>query len=153
MPELIKLSSYSKVANFKSYSRLIGKYFGEFKLNLYIIQSCPHWLTRQKLLRLLYRISLNKTNHEWSNRLQTQCRRFRHWIKLYGFSRNQATFWRVSIWKDPFFQGWQYFKDHQDKSYSFTDCISFILMEQRHISQALTFDKHFIQARFSKLPQ
>ena len=51
-----------------------------------------------------------------------------------------------------FFQGWQYFKNHQDKSYSLTDCISFVVMEQRHIPEALTFDKHFNQAGFRKLP-
>ncbi len=51
-----------------------------------------------------------------------------------------------------FLQGWQYFKDHQDKSDSLTDCISFVVIEQQQIPEALTFDKHFIQAGFKKLP-
>ena len=51
-----------------------------------------------------------------------------------------------------FRQGWQYFTARQDKSYSFTDCISFVVMKQRNILEALTFDKHFIQAGFRNIP-
>ncbi len=52
-----------------------------------------------------------------------------------------------------FFQGWQFFQKYTDKSYSLTDSISFLVMQQRQISQALTFDKHFVQAGFTKLPE
>lgn len=41
---------------------------------------------------------------------------------------------------------------HKDKSYSFTDCLSFLVMERLGIQQVLTFDKHFIQAGFKVLP-
>ncbi len=51
-----------------------------------------------------------------------------------------------------FNRAWEYFKQHNDKSYSLTDCISFIVMKQLGISIALTFDNHFIQAGFQKLP-
>jgi predicted nucleic acid-binding protein len=51
-----------------------------------------------------------------------------------------------------FFQGWQYFQQHQDKSYSLTDSISFLVMEQNKLNAALTFDQHFVQAGFEKLP-
>ena len=51
-----------------------------------------------------------------------------------------------------FNQGWQYFKRYADKPYSLTDCISFVVMEKRRLSTALTFDRHFIQAGFEKLP-
>ena len=40
-----------------------------------------------------------------------------------------------------------------DKEWSLTDCISFVLMEDRHIQVALTCDHHFAQAGFQPLMQ
>lgn len=51
-----------------------------------------------------------------------------------------------------FYTGWDYFQQYQDKQYSLTDCISFIVMQEREISVALTFDRHFTQAGFQKEP-
>ncbi|MBD2484268.1 type II toxin-antitoxin system VapC family toxin [Planktothrix sp. FACHB-1365] len=51
-----------------------------------------------------------------------------------------------------FFDGWQLFQQYNDKSYSLTDCISFVVMTQSNIRTALSFDNHFIQAGFEKLP-
>lgn len=51
-----------------------------------------------------------------------------------------------------FRDGWSYFQQHQDKEYSLTDCISFIVMKQMGIQTAFTFDKHFAQAGFIKEP-
>lgn len=58
----------------------------------------------------------------------------------------------IEIDLDLFNQGWQYFQKYQDKSYSFTDCLSFVVMENRRIITALTLDNHFRQAGFQKLP-
>jgi len=51
-----------------------------------------------------------------------------------------------------FYEGWEYFAQHADKTFSLTDCISFVLMRRLGIKEALTFDKHFTQAGFKKLP-
>ena len=51
-----------------------------------------------------------------------------------------------------FYETWDYFKQHTDKSYSLTDCISFVVMKRLGIQTSLSFDKHFVQAGFEKLP-
>jgi len=51
-----------------------------------------------------------------------------------------------------FYEGWAYFQKHQDKSYSLTDCISFIVMQQQNIGVAFAFDRHFVQAGFTVRP-
>jgi predicted nucleic acid-binding protein len=38
-----------------------------------------------------------------------------------------------------------------DKAWSLTDCVSFHLMGQRNIRQALSYDHHFVQAGFDAL--
>ena len=51
-----------------------------------------------------------------------------------------------------FREGWQYFQQHQDKDYSLTDCLSFVVMKKLKIETALAFDQHFVQAGFKKVP-
>jgi hypothetical protein len=47
---------------------------------------------------------------------------------------------------------WEWFKRHDDKAYSFTDCAGFSLMRRLKISAAITTDRHFRQAGFQVLP-
>jgi len=51
-----------------------------------------------------------------------------------------------------FTEGWEYFQQHQDKEYSLTDCLSFVVMKRLGITTALAFDQHFVQAGFQKVP-
>ena len=51
-----------------------------------------------------------------------------------------------------FYEGWQYFQQHQDKDYSLTDCISFVVMKRFDANTAFTFDRHFVQAGFNCEP-
>jgi len=44
------------------------------------------------------------------------------------------------------------FEKYSDKNFSFTDCTSFILMESFGINKAFSFDKHFEQYKFIRLP-
>jgi predicted nucleic acid-binding protein len=51
-----------------------------------------------------------------------------------------------------FREAWRYFIRQSDKSYSLTDCISFVVMKQLRIRTALAFDRHFAQAGFAWKP-
>lgn len=50
-----------------------------------------------------------------------------------------------------FQRGVDYFEERQDKEWSLTDCLSFVVMQDGGIAQALTGDKHFEQAGFVAL--
>lgn len=50
-----------------------------------------------------------------------------------------------------FLQGLSLFGQRPDKDWSLTDCISFVTMRQRHLTDALTTDHHFEQAGFTVL--
>ena len=53
--------------------------------------------------------------------------------------------------REKFEQTWRFFDKHRDKTWSFTDCFSFVLMKERKITDALTKDEHFRQAGFRPL--
>lgn len=48
-------------------------------------------------------------------------------------------------------QGIELFRQRPDKEWSLTDCISFEVMHQRNVADALTADHHFEQAGFTVL--
>lgn len=50
-----------------------------------------------------------------------------------------------------FEQALNLYQQYQDKEWGLVDCLSFFVMKQHHINQALTFDKHFTQAGFQAL--
>jgi len=50
-----------------------------------------------------------------------------------------------------FEQAFELYKQYRDKDWSLVDCISFVAMREAGISQALTFDRHFVQAGFEVL--
>ena len=51
----------------------------------------------------------------------------------------------IHISEEHFDKGWRLFLKYHDKCFSFTDCISFLVMEENGIKKALTFDEHFRQ--------
>jgi predicted nucleic acid-binding protein len=53
---------------------------------------------------------------------------------------------KYGIGWEVFNDAWAFFAQHQDKRYSFTDCLSFVVMKREGITEALTFDAHFTQA-------
>ena len=53
----------------------------------------------------------------------------------------------ADLWK----RGWDMYKNRMDKAWSLTDCISFLVMQERGLTDALTADEHFRQAGFRAL--
>ena len=52
-----------------------------------------------------------------------------------------------SLWN----RAWNLFRGRSDKSWSLTDCMSFELMQERGLMEALAADSHFQQAGFRAL--
>lgn len=50
-----------------------------------------------------------------------------------------------------FDKGLRLYEQHRDKQWGITDCISFVVMRDRGLSDALTADHHFEQAGFQAL--
>jgi len=50
-----------------------------------------------------------------------------------------------------FNKAFELYKQHSDKTWGLVDCISFVVMRELGVSQALTSDKHFVQAGFRAL--
>ncbi|MCY7376898.1 MAG: PIN domain-containing protein [Pyrinomonadaceae bacterium] len=50
-----------------------------------------------------------------------------------------------------FNKAFELYKNHADKSWGLVDCISFVVMREQNITDALTCDKHFAQAGFRAL--
>ncbi len=57
------------------------------------------------------------------------------------------------VWVDEVLhqRGFQLLQERLDKTYSLCDAVSFIIMRERGITEALTTDKHFEQEGFVKL--
>ena len=50
-----------------------------------------------------------------------------------------------------FNKGFELYKTYADKTWGLVDCISFVVMREHNITDALTSDRHFIQAGFRAL--
>lgn len=81
-----------------------------------------------------------------------QSRRQQHLIEPWLTNILKSTNCRIE-WMNAerFEQVRNFFAKHSDKDWSFTDCFSFCVMNERQIEQALASDRHFQQAGFSTL--
>jgi predicted nucleic acid-binding protein len=57
----------------------------------------------------------------------------------------------ISLSDDLYAQAFELYKSRPDKDWGLIDCVSFVVMEQRGITEALTADHHFEQAGFIRL--
>ena len=57
----------------------------------------------------------------------------------------------VPVSEEALWRGFDLYRGRTDKEWSLTDCISFIVMKEQGLTEALTGDHHFEQAGFTAL--
>jgi predicted nucleic acid-binding protein len=57
----------------------------------------------------------------------------------------------VPLSEDLYARAFRLYRERADKEWGLTDCVSFVVMQDRKISEALTTDEHFQQAGFCAL--
>ncbi|MBS4027886.1 MAG: type II toxin-antitoxin system VapC family toxin [Ignavibacteriales bacterium] len=67
--------------------------------------------------------------------------------RLQKSSRVEILFVNQHYWS----AGWKLYEERFDKSWSLTDCISFVVMQEREMKETLSNDRHFEQAGFQAL--
>jgi predicted nucleic acid-binding protein len=72
-------------------------------------------------------------------------------VDLYQLLRADPQVEIVPVSSQLFTSGIELYSNRPDKDWSLTDCISFVVMQQRGITDALTGDHHFEQAGFRAL--
>jgi predicted nucleic acid-binding protein len=73
------------------------------------------------------------------------------YLNLVRDLQSDPSFKIVPASKQLFRAGLELFAKRPDKSWSMVDCISFVVMKQRRLKDALTADRHFVQAGFRAL--
>ena len=57
----------------------------------------------------------------------------------------------VDVTPELYAKGWELYSNRLDKDWGMIDCISFVIMQERNLTEALTSDHHFEQAGFKVL--
>lgn len=72
-------------------------------------------------------------------------------LRLLEIVERSEAFRVVWIGQERFETAKSFFRKRADHGYSFTDCTSFVVMEELRIREALTTDQHFVEAGFRPL--
>jgi predicted nucleic acid-binding protein len=72
-------------------------------------------------------------------------------LALYGSLRADSRVEIVRLTPELLERGVAMFRSRADKSWPLTDCISFVVMQDRKLKEALTADHDFVQAGFKAL--
>lgn len=72
-------------------------------------------------------------------------------VALYRSLLNHPGVKIISAETSLFQRGVELFEQRQDKEWSLTDCLSFVVMRDEGVTNALTGDRHFEQAGFAAL--
>ncbi len=72
-------------------------------------------------------------------------------VSLYEDLRNDPRVTIIPLSNPLHEEGLNLYAKHPDKDWSLTDCISFLIMQQRNLHEAAATDHHFEQAGFVRL--
>jgi predicted nucleic acid-binding protein len=72
-------------------------------------------------------------------------------VQLVEDLRNDPTIEIVPVDQALEIAAWQLWKTRLDKDWSLVDCASFVIMQQRGLTEAITTNHHFEQAGFIRL--
>ncbi len=73
-------------------------------------------------------------------------------VELADGARNSKFLQIVYSDENLFTEALKMFRNHSDKEWSFTDCVSFVTMKKHIVKTAFTFNAHFKQAGFAVIP-
>lgn len=72
-------------------------------------------------------------------------------IKLLAALEADLTIGIVPLTEEIYSEAFSLYTNRPDKEWGLVDCVSFVVMQERKISSALTTDDHFVQAGFRAL--
>lgn len=72
-------------------------------------------------------------------------------VAMLGALENDASIEILPLSEDLYARAAELYLQHEDKEWGLTDCVSFVVMRERKLSEALTTDHHFKQAGFRPL--
>ncbi len=72
-------------------------------------------------------------------------------VRLLGSLESDPTVTIEPLTEDLYLRACDLFRSRTDKSWGLIDCVSFIVMNDRELTEALTSDNHFQQAGFAAL--
>jgi predicted nucleic acid-binding protein len=107
-------------------------------LNRSLLTTGARYITSNFVLDEAYTLLLHRAGHHVAVELGEEIRT----------SRLVTVIPIVPDWEE---EAWQTFKRYTDKTFSFTDCTSFVVMRHRGISEAFTNDHNFEQVRYQRL--
>ena len=72
-------------------------------------------------------------------------------MEFYTWLRQHPRVRLVPVSDELFQRGYEFYAAREDKDWSLTDCISFVVMRDEELQAALTHDQHFEQAGYKAL--
>jgi hypothetical protein len=131
-------------------SAMLSNVFADtaFWIALVIKRDQYHQQARQWSLQIAGRITTTiPVLIETANALSKPAWR-RHAVALIDHLQRRSDVVIVELSPELWRQGWELYRERMDKSWSLTDCVSFVVMRDAGLVDALTTDEHFQQAGF-----